>query len=83
MRQITQEDSDKVARLVAEAARLPLSDAAFALWRERYRLDEWEGRMPPSSEQVESEFLRGACLVDGELVGALDVDAVLSSVAGR
>jgi len=52
MRQITQEDSDKVARLVAEAARLPLSDAAFALWRERYRLDEWEGRMPPSSEQV-------------------------------
>jgi purine-binding chemotaxis protein CheW len=37
--------------------------------------------LPPSSEQVESKFLRGACLVDGELVGALDVDAVLSSIA--
>lgn len=39
--------------------------------------------LPPSSEQVESDFLIGACLVDGELVGALDVDAVLTSVAAR
>jgi chemotaxis signal transduction protein len=39
--------------------------------------------LPPSSEAVESDFLRGACLVDGELVGALDVDAVLASIAAR
>jgi len=39
--------------------------------------------LAPSSEQVEADFLRGACLVDGELVGALDVDAVLASIAAR
>jgi purine-binding chemotaxis protein CheW len=41
------------------------------------------GELPPSSEPVESDFLLGACLLDGELVGALDVDAVLTSVAAR
>lgn len=39
--------------------------------------------LPPSSEPVESDLLDGACMVDGELVGVLDVDAVLSSVAVR
>jgi purine-binding chemotaxis protein CheW len=39
--------------------------------------------LPPSSEQVESDLLQGACMVDGELVGVLDVDAVLSSIAVR
>jgi chemotaxis signal transduction protein len=38
------------------------------------------GEMPPASESVESAFLLGAFLIDGELVGALDVDAILSSV---
>src|SRR5262249_52660852 len=52
MRQMTQDEIDEVARLVAEAAGLPLNDAAFALWRHRYRLDVCEGRMPPSPEQV-------------------------------
>lgn len=52
MRQMTQDEIDEVAHLVAEAAGLPLNDAAFALWRHRYRLDVCEGRMPPSAEQV-------------------------------
>jgi|SRR6185503_1533105 len=38
-------------------------------------------QLPPSSERVDSDFLRGACMVGGELVGVLDVDAVLASVA--
>ncbi|HEY0392173.1 MAG TPA: chemotaxis protein CheW [Solirubrobacterales bacterium] len=33
--------------------------------------------LPPASEQVESDYLLGAYLVDGELIGALDLDAVL------
>jgi purine-binding chemotaxis protein CheW len=41
------------------------------------------GEMPPVSEQVESGFLLGACLVDGELVGVLDLDAVLAPVGTR
>ena len=36
--------------------------------------------LPPSSERVESAYLLGACLVDGVLVGALDVDAVLTRI---
>ncbi len=39
--------------------------------------------LPPSSEQVESDLLESARMVDGELVGVLDVDAVLSSIAVR
>ncbi|MBS1845594.1 MAG: chemotaxis protein CheW [Actinobacteria bacterium] len=39
--------------------------------------------LPPRSEAVESNLLSGACMVDGELVGVLDVDAVLSSIAVR
>ncbi|MGH2940562.1 MAG: chemotaxis protein CheW [Solirubrobacterales bacterium] len=39
--------------------------------------------LPPPSEQVESDLLHGACMIDGELVGILDVDAVLSSIAVR
>jgi hypothetical protein len=50
MSQMSQEDIDKVAEIVAEAARLPLYDAAFSLWRERYRLDSLQGR--PTREQV-------------------------------
>jgi purine-binding chemotaxis protein CheW len=38
------------------------------------------GELPPASEQVESDYLLGASLVDGELVGTLDLDAVLASV---
>lgn len=36
--------------------------------------------LPPSSERAESDYLLGACLVDGVLVGALDVDAVLTGI---
>jgi purine-binding chemotaxis protein CheW len=39
--------------------------------------------LPPRSEVVESDLLSGACMVDGELVGVLDIDAVLSSIAVR
>src|SRR5580692_694119 len=52
MREITQEAIDQVARIVAEAAKLPLPDAAYSLWCQKYRLDELEGRMPPSPEEV-------------------------------
>jgi hypothetical protein len=52
MREMTQEAIDQVARIVAEAAKLPLPDAAYSLWCQKYRLDELEGRMPPSPEEV-------------------------------
>jgi hypothetical protein len=52
MREMTQEAIDRVARIVAEAAKLPLPDAAYSLWCQKYRLDELEGRMPPSPEEV-------------------------------
>jgi purine-binding chemotaxis protein CheW len=39
--------------------------------------------LPPCTEQVESDYVLGACLVDGKLVGALDVDAVLTLIAAR
>lgn len=40
----------EIAAIVAEGADLPLLDAAYALWRSRYRLDSLEGR--PTEEQV-------------------------------
>jgi hypothetical protein len=40
----------EVAEIVAEAAKLPLRDAAYSLWRQRLRLDTLEGR--PTAEQV-------------------------------
>jgi len=36
--------------------------------------------LPPPSEQAESDYLLGACLLDGVLVATLDVDAVLDSI---
>jgi purine-binding chemotaxis protein CheW len=41
------------------------------------------GELPPASEQADSDYLLGAFLIDGELVGALDLDAVLAPVAAR
>jgi chemotaxis signal transduction protein len=41
------------------------------------------GELPPLSEQAESAYLLGAFLIDGELVGALDLDAVLAPVGAR
>jgi purine-binding chemotaxis protein CheW len=41
------------------------------------------GEMPLASEPVESAYLLGACLVDGALVAALDVGAVLGSIGTR
>ena len=52
MREMTEEAIDQVARIVAEAAKLPLPDAAYSLWCQKYRLDELEGRMPPTPEEV-------------------------------
>ena len=40
----------EIAAIVAEGANLPLPDAAYAIWRRRYRLDSLEGR--PTKEQV-------------------------------
>ena len=48
---MTDEDtSAEIAAIVAEAAELPLLDAAYAVWRRRYRLDSLEGR--PTPERV-------------------------------
>ncbi len=40
----------QIAALIASAAKQPLLDAAFELWRWRYRLDSIEGR--PTDEEV-------------------------------
>ena len=40
----------EIRSIVAEAAELPLADAAYCLWRQRYRLDTLEGR--PTAEQA-------------------------------
>lgn len=41
---------DEIAPFVASAAKQPLLDAAFELWRWRYRLDTIEDR--PTAEEV-------------------------------
>jgi len=40
----------EVEAIIAEAAPLPLKDAAYALWRQRFRLNTLEGR--PTDEDV-------------------------------
>jgi hypothetical protein len=50
MSEMTREATDEVRKIVAEAAKLPLNDAAWALWRNMSRLDNLEGR--PTEEQV-------------------------------
>src|SRR5271156_6835005 len=50
MSQTSQEAIDEVAEIIADAARLPLYDAAYALWRQMSRLDRLEGR--PTEEEV-------------------------------
>ncbi|KJC55298.1 hypothetical protein UB31_02190 [Bradyrhizobium sp. LTSP849] len=40
----------QIASIVASAAKQPLLDAAFELWRWRYRLDSIEGR--PTAEEI-------------------------------
>jgi hypothetical protein len=44
------EEEIEVSDIIADAAPLPLLDAAYALWRRRYRLDTLEGR--PTAEEV-------------------------------
>ncbi|WP_390894316.1 hypothetical protein [Bradyrhizobium diazoefficiens] len=41
---------EQIEAFIASAAKQPLLDAAFELWRWRYRLDSIEGR--PTAEQV-------------------------------
>ena len=50
MDQIEPSAEELIAAIVASAAKQPLLDAAFELWRWRYRLDSIEGR--PSAEEV-------------------------------
>jgi hypothetical protein len=52
MKPIDRDAIDEITDILAKAGQLPLYDAAFALWRRRYRLDTLEGRMPPSPEQA-------------------------------
>jgi hypothetical protein len=40
----------EVEKILAEAARLPLKDAAYALWRQSPRLDTLEGQ-PMTAEE--------------------------------
>jgi hypothetical protein len=50
---MTVEDTTaEIEAIIAEAAPLPLQDAAYAVWRRRYRLDALEGR--PTAEQVQA-----------------------------
>jgi hypothetical protein len=44
------EEETEVADIIADAAPRPLLDAAYALWRRRYRLDTLEGR--PTAEEI-------------------------------
>jgi hypothetical protein len=50
MHRMSPEAINQVAAIIAEAAKLPLRDAAFALWRQQARLDTLEGR--PTEEEV-------------------------------
>ena len=50
MKQTGPSPEDQIAELIASAAKQPLLDAAFELWRCRYRLDSIEGR--PTTEEV-------------------------------
>jgi hypothetical protein len=45
-----QETATEIAAIIADAAPLPLLDAAYSLWRRRYRLNRLEGR--PTDEEV-------------------------------
>lgn len=47
---MTDDTAAEVADIIARAAPLPLLDAAYALWRRRYRLDTLEGR--PTAEEI-------------------------------
>jgi hypothetical protein len=50
MRQISQQAIEEIADIIAQASRLPLRDAAFALWRQMSRLDSLEERYPSPEE---------------------------------
>ena len=50
MDQIEPSPDEQIATFIASAAKQPLCDAAFELWRCRYRLDSIEGR--PTTEEV-------------------------------
>ena len=41
---------DEIGAIIARAAKLPLLDAAYELWRQRYRFDTIEGR--PTAEEI-------------------------------
>jgi hypothetical protein len=47
MYRMSQEAIAKVAQIIAEAAKLPLNDAAFVLWRHKIQLDTLEGLPNP------------------------------------
>jgi hypothetical protein len=50
MYEITPQAIEKIADIIADAGKLPLNDAAYALWRQMSRLDHLEGR--PTDEEV-------------------------------
>ena len=50
MDRIEPSPDEQIATFIASAAKQPLLDAAFELWRWRYRLDSIEGR--PTTEEV-------------------------------
>lgn len=47
-----EERTAEVERIIAEAAKLPLIDAAFALWTRKVRLDVLEGRPTPEEVRI-------------------------------
>ena len=48
--ELAEKTATEIAGIIADAAPLPLLDAAYALWRQRYRLDTLEGR--PTAEEI-------------------------------
>lgn len=52
MYRITQEAVDEIAAIIADAGKLPLHDAAYALWRQMSRLDRLEGRPTPEKVRI-------------------------------
>src|ERR1700743_3309695 len=59
MYRMSQEAIDKVSAIIAEAAKLPLRDAAFALWRQQSRLDTLEGRPTEGEGRINRAMKRG------------------------
>jgi chemotaxis signal transduction protein len=76
-------DLGQILGVVGDAGLRSLVVAEHGEYRAGLAVDELEdvGPLPEISEQSESPFLEGAMLVDGSLVGVVNVAAVLASAS--